>query len=342
MSDVYDAVWPIHPGSPSISGLSRTSRRVLTGLHSLDSALAGADGTPGLPIRTGVEIYGRWETGKSTLAYYLAGRVAHDGRIVLVDLEGGSRDEYLRSAVGQSGFSGTVHTVPAEERGNPRTHETMLKEGANALLEEGVTCVILDSAAMVQPVMEREGDMDEAFMGRRAQTLAKFTRRYVSWLNSVEEDKLVIVVNHQLFDLQGYGKISPGGDSLKFGIGARLWITRSETIENAEGAFEAELQVDKLRFGGRPAPKEKKEQVSRVVIIPGIGVSPELTALFDAMAVRDKTYAKRAAGIVSYRLNESDDWEKVGKLVDVVARVKSGDRSGFEPFYDILKEHGDE
>ena len=184
--------------------------------------------------------------------------------------------------------------------------------------------------------------MDEAFMGRRAQTLAKFTRRYVSWLNSVEEDKLVIVVNHQLFDLQGYGKISPGGDSLKFGIGARLWITRSETIENAEGAFEAELQVDKLRFGGRPAPKEKKEQVSRVVIIPGIGVSPELTALFDAMAVRDKTYAKRAAGIVSYRLNESDDWEKVGKLVDVVARVKSGDRSGFEPFYDILKEHGDE
>jgi len=37
-------------------------------LHSLDQALAGADGTPGLPIRTGLEVYGRWETGKSTLA----------------------------------------------------------------------------------------------------------------------------------------------------------------------------------------------------------------------------------------------------------------------------------
>ena len=325
----YDGLWPITRGTVRVGGSVPTTRRILTGLWGLDQACAGAAGEPGLPIRGGVEIYGRWETGKSTLAYFLAGRVHPTGRIVLIDLEGGAREDYLRVAVETSGFKGEIYRVEHEAKGQPRSHEEMLREGADSIRDDDVWCIILDSAAMTQPLPEREGGLDEANMGKRAQVLAKFSRRWGPWINFVKQDKLVIIVNHMLQDMGGYGKISPGGDTLKFGIHTRLWIRRKgETF--GKGAFEAEIKVEKLRFGG-----VDKARIGRAVIVPGMGVSVELTALFDCMSLGQ---ARRQAGtgMVQF-LEEGGDWVKVAKLPTLVERVREGNVSDFASFYKILE-----
>ena len=337
MTNEYDSIWPINVGHVSVDGQVPTLRRVLSGLYSLDQCLASETGGSGIPLRGGIEIYGKWETGKSTLAYFLAGRISQSWgpesrRIALVDLEGGAREEYLRSSISQSGFEGTVYRVPFNAKGQPRNHEDMLQEGADLLLEDDVRCVILDSAAMTQPISEREGEMEEAFMGRRAQVLAKFSRRCLAWINSEEEDKLFIVVNHMLQDMGGYGKISPGGDTLKFGINARLWIKRADaSTPLPSGAFEAEIAVEKLRFGGK-----NKDRKGRVVILPEVGVSPELTAAFDCMELK---LARRQAGtgMVQY-LGADGNWVDVDLLKNLIVELLNGKgKEAFQPFYDILK-----
>ena len=331
MTSPYEKLWPISRGSVSVRGNVPVTKRVLTGLWSLDRACSGPDGTPGVPIRGGVEIYGRWETGKSTLAYYLAGRVhPGGGRIVLVDLEGGARKDYLQTAIAASGFVGTIYRVEHESKGSARSHEDMLEEGADSLLDDDTWCLILDSAAMTQPLPEREGGLDEAYMGKRAQVLAKFSRRWGPWINIAKHDKLVIIVNHMLQDMGGYGKISPGGDTLKFGIHTRLWIRRKgDTF--GKGAFEAEIKVEKLRFGGK-----SKNRKGRVVIIPGLGVSVDLTAAFDCMGLG---MARRQAGtgMVEFRKDKDGDWQKTAKLATLVNRVREEKLSDFDPFYEILR-----
>ena len=329
MTEKISSVWPIDPGHVLVEGEVPTTRRTLSGLYGLDGALAGPDGSRGVPLRGGLEIFGRWETGKSTLGYFLAGRVPLSRRIVLVDLEGGAREDYLQSAVSKSGFSGTVYRIPFNDGDVPRSHEDMLQEGADALLEEGTGCVILDSAAMTTPLPEREGEMEEEFMGRRAKVLAKFVRKAINWINAAKEDKLLIIVNHMLMDMQGYGKMSPGGDTMKFGIFARLWIHRTEDL--GVGAFEAEVVVDKLRFGGR-----SKDKKAKIIIVPGVGVSPELTAVFDCMELKR---ARRQAGTGIVQYLKGEDWTSVGRLSALIDEVrKNGKAETFQPFYDILSE----
>ena len=330
----YDAdVWPIPVGSVSITGDVPSTSRFISGLYSLDHSLSDATGQIGVPLRGSLEIYGRWETGKSTLGYYLAGRVSDSGRIVLIDLEGGAREDYLKSAVAQAGFIGELHRVEFGKPDAPRSHEDMLKEGADAFLSDDVRCVLLDSAAMTQPLPEREGDIEEAFMGRRAQVLAKFIRRCNSWINSAKEDKLLIVINHMLQSMDGFGKMSPGGDTLKFGIHTRLWISRTQSKDQTlpYGAFTSDIEIEKLRFGGK-----NQDRKGRVAIIPTVGVSPELTAAFDAFAIKK---ARRQAGTGMVQYQKDGAWVDVALLKDLIKELLDGKRDSFDPFFEILKNH---
>ena len=308
--------------------------RISTGLWSLDRALAGPKGELGLPTRGGIEIYGSWETGKSTIGYYLAGRAAPtDGTIVLVDLEGGARREYLESAVGQSGFDGTIRYIEHTDGKKGRTHADMLQEAADLLLEDDVWAVMVDSAAIVQSIVEREGDLGDANMGRRAQLLAQFTRRWVPNVNtaSLEKNALVIEINHMLQSMGGFGKLSPGGDTPKFGINARLWIRRADKGTFKDGSFEAEVYIEKLRQGGK-----SKSRQATVFIVPGIGVSVHLTALFDCFGLG---LAERRRGVVWYNPSGGDDMVKLARLTTLIERVRKGNTKDLIRFVKMLEAH---
>jgi len=298
-------------------------KRRRTGLWSFDWAL-GDDKDPGLPLRGGYELYGDAETGKSTLAYYLAAAIDPKGTVALIDLEVAARMKYIKSAMLQAGFDGKIYYVDHEkEDGTPRLHWDMMRDGADMLLEDGVSAVILDSAALVTPVMEREEDEEKSFMGRRAQLIGRFNRRWVPWLGFVKEEKVVFIVNHMLqsFDAFG-GKYSPGGKVIKFGVIAKMWIRRAETL--SDGSFLAKVKVEKFRLGGR-----NEGRVANIVIIPGIGVSPQLTSIYDCFTQK---VARRSKGSGMVEILVGKTWKKTSKMTTFVERAKASNFETFAPF----------
>ena len=321
---------PIKPNDGiNVIGRLPVLARYRTGLWGLDVALGDEDGV-GMPMRGGYEIYGDPETGKSTVAYYLGAKVNPKGTVVLIDLEVAARMKYIKQAMAQAGFKGTIDYVSHQtEDGKPRLHWQMLREGADKLLESNVYCTILDSAALVTPVMEREEDDEKSFMGQRAKLIGRFNRRWVPWMGFVDEDKVVFIVNHMLqsFDAFG-GKYSPGGKSIKFGIIAKLWIRRDETLP--DGTFKAIVVVEKLRHGGRAVRRK-----ANVVLIPGIGVSPQLTAVFDCFT--EGLAQRHKSGMVEILAGKK--WEKVAKLSTLVQRAKDGNNEDFGQFQQALEAH---
>jgi len=307
--------------------------RVPTGLAKLDMAL-GDGKSLGLPIRCGVEIYGPPESGKSTLAYYLSGRVRGSGTIALIDLEGAGSSEYLVITLNSAGFDGRLHYVEFREPdGKARTHERVLKIGADMLLEDDVHVLILDSAAMIQPVLEREAEIEEVVWGRRAQVLARWSRRWLAWLNLMEDaPKSVFIINHKLKGMDGpYSVVTPGGDTIKFGCAVRLNVTRSETFD--DGSFEAEIRVDKMRFGGK-----NKHRLGRMIVLPGMGISVDMTTAFDCM---EFGFARRKTSVQVLTSKDADpkddgSWQNVAKLATLLDDAKDGKKERFEAFHERM------
>ncbi len=322
-----------------VTGRVPILRRFPSGLWGFDRAL-GEGNSYGVPTRGGIEIYGDAETGKSTVAYYLAGKVGPiHGRIGLVDFEVAARKAYLISAVGQSGFDGEIvyieHTTK-DKKGKdiPRMHWPMLREGADLLLEDDCYCVILDSAAMVTPAMERDEEKESSFMGRRAQLINRFNRRWVPWIGFVEAEKLVIIVNHALDSFDAFGGVySPGGRGLKFGVNAKILITRPKKEILSDGTFRANVHVHKLRLGG-----SGKVRKAPIAIIPSVGVSPDLTAVYDCF---DQKLARRSqsTGMVELK-DEEGKWQKVAKMLTLAGRAKKGKTADFEKFHEALRRLG--
>jgi RecA/RadA recombinase len=308
--------------------------RVSTGLWSLDKALSSLNGT-GMPLRTIYEIYGREGNGKSTLAYYMAGKVKPTGVVLLGDLEATADMDYVGRAIGQSGFDGTIRSIDmAEEKKGkkmPRPHEDIATELANGLLNNTVNAVILDSLGALTPIMEAAGDFEEAFVGQRAKVIAKITRRLAAYLRISDEPKAAFYVNHVLNPIGGRGHYTPGGDVKNFHSNVRMWLYRLETFDN--GTFIAEAKIEKLKYGG--TSKEKK---GLVCFVPDLGVSPELTALFDCvntgiasrgttikMDVLDKKTGEKKARSFGY----------ISKLLE--AARDPNEAKQFRPFFERLE-----
>lgn len=303
--------------------------RVESGLWGFDRIL-GDEGYVGFPTRGGIEVFGDPETGKSTLAYYLGGKVHGSGQIGLVDFEVAARQKYLISAVGQSGFEGEIIYIDHEADGQPRLHWPMMREGADLLLEKDCYAVILDSAALVTPAMEREEEEEKSFMGRRAQLINRFNRRWVPWIGFVQEEKLVIIVNHSLDSFDAFGGVySPGGKGKDYGVNAKLLITRAKVNTLSDGTFMSTVHVHKLRTGGRNIGRK-----APIAIIPNIGISPEMTAVWDTF--KQKVGRSLAGtGMVQVK-DENGKWLDTHKMLTLSKRAKDGKKAPFAPFYEAL------
>lgn len=165
--------------------------RKITGLFSLDYALGDPQaGRYGFPLRAIYELYGRPERGKNSLAFFLAGSIRPDGIIAYNWLETADPD-YVRSAVGQGGFQGEIRMIDHYAEGDnpevdpPKTHETLLKEGAVLLNQPKVNAYILDSLGMTRSQAEKEGEYGNSYWGMRA----KLVNQHMRDLEGIVMDK---------------------------------------------------------------------------------------------------------------------------------------------------------
>lgn len=331
-----------------ITGQVPTTRYGSSGLYGMDIALARRwlndkeqfEYTPGIPLRCGYEIYGREEAGKNTLAYYLAGRAKPTGRVLVMGIDAGYDLNYTKSDFSRAGFKGEVHFVPSvdEKTGEVFDHERMLKQMTDEFEDkEDVNAIIFDNVGAIQVISERKtGDKDhsygQAVLGRRAQMMAQFCRDASRAVISRSDGKpgMVLILNHVLAKIGALvpGQVTtPGGDTIKFFVAVRLYLQREHLAQyKIENTFTTRVKVEKLRFGGRG-------RMFRFVIIPDVGVSPELTAVLDGieLGVVDRGNTVRVGNA-----NRKTSLGRIGELVEAATR---GDRDRFKPVFKALDDY---
>jgi RecA/RadA recombinase len=321
---------------PTIKGQPNDFQRVKTGLYSLDYLLRSARGEVGLPANTAFEIYGTNGIGKSTLATALAGKfcaVTGGKRIDIADLETSYENEHLAHTLEWAGFDGEAWMTPAlDTKGKSRSHEVILQETIDALLDKS-SVAIIDSLGAITPTAEMDNDLTSANMGKRAQLVAKMNRRIIHHLRESRGLKMVFQVNHQYATMDGnkYGRLTPGGNSKEYFTATRLSLSRKEEFEDT-GACLLAIKADKMRLGGR-----KKKERAHVMIVPGYGISWQMTAVFDCIVAGLAERAK--SGYIKVE-DEDGVTQNAGRISGLFTMALAGDPGPFAPFLYQLEHQG--
>lgn len=329
----------------TIDGQTVHPSRYRSGLFGLDVALGNPKTLAlGFPSRSIYEIYGKPGRGKSTLALYLAGVIRPDGRIIYQWLE--SVDpSYLLNAVGQAGFDGSIkmidHFKPEDlkpdgtpkDDAKPRSHEEMFGEADELLWDQSSNAYILDSIAQTRSTAMRTGDYGEAYWGQRA----KFVNQHASRLEGIVNDRpgpglVAIMLNHVHVDMANKmnytAYITPGGVGKEFASVARIHLKTADPKLRIEGTEVTKGVVEKLRYGGAG-----REFV--FAILPGQGVSAELTAVLDCVALG---LAERG-NVVTLKGQGKAKNKSMGRLGELVQAAVDRDTDRFEPFAAALEEY---
>lgn len=318
-----------------VSGQYPKVMRTRTSFPSLDAATSNwATGEFGFPTRGITEIYGRPESGKTSLSLRIAATISQeiksdDRHLVVIPLDTYDPD-YSARILELAGFDGTLLLEPTQDdKGKERSHEDILQSGARWLRDERCGVVILDNITQVKPLVEEEGDYESAYMGKRAQLVGKFSRDVTDAVRRVhgqDVPKIAIAIN-QIRKMMGTkidGWATPGGDAIKEAAMARIRISRDWELSKAydgTGKFVATGELEKLRFGGRG-------REFKFFMIPGYGPHPGLSALYDGFdmdAVERGSVVKfkgKSLGYLSKLVQQAENGQ-VDALDDIAADVYS-------------------
>ncbi len=317
--------------SAEVVGKYDKIRRVDTGIFSMNQALRNdVTNENGFPIRTITEIFGNPGLGKSTLSYYLAGEITRqvnpNGNIALLDIEG-LDSEHLPKAISTGGFSGKVQIIEAiDNKGKPKSHESMLDEWITILDTPESVCGIVDSIGAISPIAERQAGIEEGFGAKRAVAVSRFVRKLMATIRESPEPKVALLTNHVHVAIGGVGHTTTGGVQLGFAAATRIYIYNSskDTIKSNEEVIANVLvgRLEKLRYGG-------KGREFKFVIIPGRGCRPNLSAVIDCI---DLEIATRGATV---KIGE----KSYGRISEIVQKDIEGDVEFFKPFHSALRQH---
>lgn len=325
-------------------GDHHTFGRVVTGHYSLDHALAGGrEGEIiGFPTRTLCEFESEGSgVGKTTFSLHILGKIskARDNlSIACAELE--PQDEsVVGNVLSNTGYSAPFYWInyPKNAKGSVDDRDEMLLQELLYKINDNPPCLgLLDSIASLSSMAEKEGDLGDANMGRRAYPMAQFVRRASKLLGKHDLESCIIMNNHLYEKMGAIGPAkqftSPGGRVKEFerSLAIRLKIPYVEYISSGEsrvkgewqelGAWILEGEVRKNR-AGRPGTK------FQVFIYGGRCVHDGMTSLIDCLA---SGLAKIKAGKV---VMDGTDYGLLKKIIE-----KERDNPDFfRPFYNELR-----
>src|SRR5512147_3189996 len=101
-----------------------STERLITQCHSLDWALADAQGHMGVPLSSFVEVYGAKNVGKSTFCFSLLGMIGSklQRNVTILDWEGQSKDT-IEGTLTRQNFMGKVNYLL--NKGKETSEETL-------------------------------------------------------------------------------------------------------------------------------------------------------------------------------------------------------------------------
>lgn len=319
------------------------AERVVTGFHSFDWSFAGVENEPGLPLRSIVEITGNHSIGKSTVAFSLAGIVAHalKRNIGLIDFERQNADT-LSSCLELAGFDGKVDwasyilSEQVKKKGDDSS-EKILDISTKKCYEENPDVIIIDSIAAFTPTAMHEGELGDANMGIRAKTIKAWFLRTLKPLLSNASPNVVFYTNHLYPVVGGFrpSMNSPVPMDSAGGTAVGYLSTQSIDLKKLfgfeypdQGGWVLEGKIAKNRDG---FGKESKKSFY-VYVQAGEGINKNLTAVIDCYMY---DLAKSSATKITDSATITLDGQNMGKFRDLIA--SRHDNSLFLPFHNSLK-----
>lgn len=299
----------------TFEGICPPLERFRTGFWSLDQSLRNSAGDIGFPLRTIVEVYGATGVGKSTWTYSIASKINQGEKIALADLEG-LDPEYLKTILENTGFHGTVEFIVDEN------DEKALEKLISSIAQDNTYAGILDSVGAISPVEERESEVGEAVMGRRAKAMATFSRKAIYQLRMKKNAANMFLINHvqQLIGGRISGTTTAGGDTKKYLAGVRIRLKDAERFD--DGSYLVQGKIDKNRFG-------YEGKVFNMICLAGYGYHEGLSAVQDCIllgiAKKDRTI----------KMGE----DSYGFFSSLLEKARQGDNEVFEIFKSKLEEH---
>jgi len=214
---------------------------ISTGSPSLDISI----GIGGIPRGRFTEIYGAYQSAKTSLCLSIAKEAMKKGyKVLYVDVEQGLDYNYIEAIVGK--FDPNVFVLAQPETAEQATDicEMAIDSGEFAV-------IVLDSVAALSPKKEQDDEAEDAHYALLARAMTKFFRRNAF---KVRTNNVAFILVNQVRDKIGaYVKTYevPGGNAIKHYTSLMIFLSASEQIkvgENIKG-FYSKYTIKKNKVG---------------------------------------------------------------------------------------------
>lgn len=311
--------------------------RFRTGFFTFDWAVGDPSRKSlGLMLNTPVHIYGSWSSGKTSIALFLASLPLKKGKVLMADFERSLDYEYARQTLGRAGFNGELEIIshmnpekPKEARSDAEQLEELI---SRIRTEPDISGVLLDSVgAFDAPDEEKEDQsLTKGYAeAHNAMVLARFMKQLSRALRTRKQPCTAFIVNHSLPIMGAKGHRTPGGAKINFLSRTAIYLYHKESFSDKKtgqlfGSLMA-TKVEKLTYGG-------KGREGLMFMIPGFGVSKEMTAIFDCFVL----------GLAERGNTVMINGKSLGYISKLLDAATKGKYEVFEPFFEQLKYYEDE
>lgn len=305
------------------------TERVLTGLHSLDLAVADSLGNRGWPLRSLAEVYGPKSIGKTSFCLTLMGIIAsikHKNCTVL-DLEIQERSTVEQILTG-SGFDKELFYIMVHADESP---EQTLGRFTDKMFQKNPDVALMDSIGAYQPNAVLEGDIGDRNVGQKALEMGQLSARLMRVLQLADKPNTIFMTNHvhPKIGFMALGNTTTGGETKKYL--SHLRVSLSQAYSNKSPVHfghswlvKGKIENNRFGYSGREF---------HVFFVGGEGVHQGLTAMWECILYG-------FADVSSKKLQDSTtvtmDGQPFGKL-STIFRDRNSEPEKFIPFINRLK-----
>ena len=204
----------------------------------------------GLPEGKVVELWGRWSSGKSTLALQIvSGLQKNKKKCVWVSIEGFDAKYATSIGVDTKKLGIIAHEFS----------EDALDEALKELRTGNHDVIIVDSIGAITPKAEMEKSVGEITMAGQSKVIARFLRN-IAPLHTMGNKTAVVVLNQQTMNFNTGRAMPRGGEAAGHFKDLSINLTPNGTTIKESGNIigkEINIQVDKSKIFGVPERKKR-------------------------------------------------------------------------------------